>query len=126
MQTWRIKHLVKDPVISFVHRYAVIIIAFWIVTLLLIGNITSTGLMPLLFGYFAPLGSTHMFGAVHQVTSHRGGAARDMPWMEWIFPAAGEWMHKHHHDNPRDPKLGQKWWNLDYGWWFIKLIRTDV
>lgn len=122
---WRVRHLVGDPVIAFVHRYALLIIATWVLALTAAGHAMGVGFAPLLFGYLAPLGSTHMFGAIHQVTSHRGGAARDLPWMEWIFPAAGEWMHKHHHDHPRDPRLGRRWWNLDYGWWFICMVRTD-
>jgi stearoyl-CoA desaturase (delta-9 desaturase) len=122
----RVRQVIQDPTVRFVHRNAVLIIAAWISLLLLVGLLTGTGVLPLVFGYLAPLGSTQTFGAIHQVTSHRGGnGAKDMPWMEWILPAAGEWMHKHHHDHPRDPRMGTKWWNLDYGYWFICLIRTD-
>lgn len=125
MMSWRLKHLVGDTVTAFVHRYALFIIFGWIGILLAIGEATGTGLLPLLFCYFAPLGSTQFSGSMHHVISHHGNTPHDMPWMEWIFPAAGEWTHKYHHDNPRDPQLGRKWWHLDFGWWFICLIRTD-
>lgn len=125
LKMWRVRQVVTDPVVQFVHRNAVLIISAWVLILLAVGLATGTGALPLVFGYLAPLGSTHTFGAIHQVTSHRGGCARDMPWMEWVLPAAGEWMHKHHHDHPRDPRMGVNWWSLDYGWWFICLIRTD-
>lgn len=127
MVTWRVKHLVSDPVLAFTHRYGVLLILGWIAFLLCVGYLTGTGVKPLLFCYLAPLGSSHMAGAVHQVNSHRGGnGARNMPYMEWLLPAAGEWMHKHHHEHPRDPKIGQKWWHLDYGYAFIRAVRTDA
>lgn len=123
--TWRLKHLVGDSVVAFVHRYALVVIAAWVLVLLAVGAATDTGALPLLFGYLAPLGSTHFSGSMHHVISHHGKTPNDMPWMEWIFPAGGEWMHKYHHDNPRDPRFGGRWWSLDYGWWFICLVRTD-
>lgn len=124
MVMWRVKHLVKDPVMAFTHRYALLIIAAWVTLLLLVGLLTATGILPLIFAYFAPLGTTHMIGAIHQVTSHRGSTPHNLTYMEWILPACGEWQHKFHHEYPRAWQFGTKWYHLDLGAVFIKLIRT--
>lgn len=124
MEMWRVRKLVSDPAVAFTHRYGAAVIGAWVLALLLAGWGTSTGPLPLLFGYLAPLGTTHLVGAIHQVSSHRGGV-HDWPLLNWLLPAAGEWMHGHHHRRPRDARLGQRWFHLDYGWWFIQLIRTD-
>lgn len=124
MVMWRVKHLIKDEILAFTHRYAILIIIGWISVLLAIGFLTNTGLMPLVSMYLAPLGTTHMIGAIHQVTSHKNGSARDLTFMEWILPACGEWQHKFHHDYPREWQFGKHWYHLDFGALFIKLIRT--
>lgn len=43
----------------------------------------------------------------------------------WIasLVAAGEGWHNNHHAHPAEPRLGQKWWELDIGWWVVKAIR---
>jgi stearoyl-CoA desaturase (delta-9 desaturase) len=113
MVGWRVRHLVKDPAVAVTHRYGLLLILGWAALLFTLGGVEL-----LVYGYLAPLGTTHLVGAVHQVTTHRGGVARDLPWLEWLLPAAGEWMHGHHHENPRNPRLG----GLDYGWLFIRFI----
>lgn len=115
METWRMRQLLaEDRLLGYVHRYALVIVLVYATVLWLIHP------MLLLFGYLAPLGSVHFVGAVHQVSSHRGGEPHDWPWLEWVLPAAGEWNHHHHHAHPRDPRLGR----FDYGWWFIRWIST--
>lgn len=122
MEMWRVRQLVKDPAVAFTHRLGAAIIASWVMLLLAVGFVTDTGALPLLFGYLAPLGSAHLIGAIHQVSSHRGGV-HDWPLLNWLLPACGEWMHGHHHRRPRDPRLGARWWQGDYGWLFIKMIQ---
>lgn len=124
MVRWRLRALVEDGVLTFVHRNALLVVLGWALTLLQIGLFTGTGLAPLVFGYLAPMGTVQLVGAVHQVVSHRGGSARDLQWLEWLLPAAGEWSHGYHHHFPRHARLGWRWWHLDYGWWFIRAIRT--
>lgn len=119
MVMWRVKALVHDPVLQWVHRNALLVVLAWVLLLAAIDP------MLLLFGYLAPMGTVQLVGAVHQVVSHRGGGAHDWPWLEWILPAAGEWNHQHHHERPRDAFLGRRWWHLDYGGLFIRMIRTN-
>jgi stearoyl-CoA desaturase (delta-9 desaturase) len=40
------------------------------------------------------------------------------------YLVAGEGWHNNHHNDPANPKFGEKWWEIDLGWWFIKLIRS--
>jgi stearoyl-CoA desaturase (delta-9 desaturase) len=37
----------------------------------------------------------------------------------------GEGWHNNHHNNSSNPKFGEKWWEVDLGWWAVKLIRTN-
>jgi stearoyl-CoA desaturase (delta-9 desaturase) len=120
MVMWRVKQLAGDRSVVFVHRHGVALWLFAVVSML--------AWLPtfFLFAYLMPLGSTHLIGAIHQVTSHRGGAPRDLPWLEFIFPACGEWLHKTHHDHPGWADFRTKWWHLDLGAAFIRMIRTDA
>jgi stearoyl-CoA desaturase (delta-9 desaturase) len=119
MSLWRLKHLSRDPVLKFTHRYSLLIIILFATLLYHISPLV------LLFGYLMPLGSIHFIGAVHQVISHKNSTIRNMPYMEWILPASGEWYHKYHHDNPRSPSFGNKWYHLDFGYLLISLIKTN-
>lgn len=113
----RAKHLVRDPWIVWLHRHGLLVI------LLLAALLAAVHPLALLFGYLAPLGSSHVSGAIHRVLSHRGGAPHNLPVLNWLIPTAGEWMHSNHHDNPRDPQLGRQWWHGDYGYLVIKVIK---
>jgi stearoyl-CoA desaturase (delta-9 desaturase) len=35
---------------------------------------------------------------------------------------AGESLHARHHNNPGNPNFGQRWWEIDTGWWYCKLL----
>lgn len=118
MSLWRLKDLSHDPILKLTHRYSLVIIVTFALMLYLINP------MLLLFGYLMPIGSVHFTGAVHQTTTHKHGIVKSMPYMEWVLPASGEWLHKYHHDNPGSAKLGTKWYHLDLGYLFINLIRT--
>lgn len=39
--------------------------------------------------------------------------------------AGGDGFHKNHHDNPRDWKIGRKWYEMDPSAWFIRLIKES-
>lgn len=125
MASWRLRMLVRDPVVAFTHRYALLIVGAWVWALLVAGGITGTGVLPLVFGYLAPLGSTHLVGGIHQVISHwRRAGGRDLPLLEWVLPAMGEWHHRFHHDHPRAWRMGYRWWHLDIGAAFIRCIKA--
>lgn len=53
----------------------------------------------------------------HDVDDHSNN------WWLMSLLAAGEGWHNNHHYNPRGAKAGEKWWEFDITWWFIKLIK---
>ena len=118
MVLWRVKQLSGDSTLEFVHRYGLLLWLLFVISLLIISPTV------LLFAYLMPLGSTHMIGAIHQITSHHGGKPRDLPFLEFLFPACGEWLHKTHHDHPGWKDFRTRWWHFDLGAIFIKLIET--
>lgn len=115
----RLKKIAGDPVLDFVHRYW---FALWFVFATILFAVSP---IVFLYAYLMPLGTSQAFGVVHQLFSHRRtGGARDLPWLEFIFPTGGEWQHKAHHDRPKLTSFRTKWWHIDIGAIFIKLIKV--
>ena len=112
----RLRALSGDPVLRYVHRNWLALWGAWCAY----GVILSP--TALLYLYLLPMGSAHLAGAVHQIISHRGGAPRMLPWMEWVCPTGGEWLHASHHDHPGRTSFRTRWWHLDPGAAFIRLI----
>ena len=40
----------------------------------------------------------------------------------WGLLIGGEELHNNHHHNPANAKLSEKWFELDMGWFWIKLL----
>jgi len=115
----RVKKIAGDPVLDFVHRYG---LAIWAVYAGVLFYVSPT---VFLFAYLMPMGTAQVFGVVHQFLSHRQHTgARDLPWLEFVFPLGGEWQHKVHHDHPGRADFRTRWWHLDMGAVFIRLIQT--
>ena len=38
------------------------------------------------------------------------------------FIIGGEELHNNHHDSPASPKLSQKWWEIDIGWFWLNVL----
>ena len=114
----RLRHIIGDPVLQFCHRYGFLL--WWLTVIALLAVSWKFAL----FAYGMSLGTVHLIGGIHQVTSHKNGKPRDLPWMEFILPASGEWMHGTHHERQSSPDLRAKWWHLDLGYQFIRLIRS--
>lgn len=115
----RFRRIVGDPVLDFVHRYWLALYLAYAAVLLAV----SPKLF--VFAHLMPMGTAQLFGVVHQLVSHRGGGPRDLPLMEFLVPTGGEWQHKAHHDRPGLPSFRTRWWHLDMGAAFIRLIRTN-
>lgn len=101
----------KDPMHAFLHDYYVLIPLAATIGLSLIS------LNALVFCYLIPLGWLHLVGSAHQVFAHKDGP-RDQEWLEYILPTGGEWLHRHHHDAPKDIKFGRS----DIGYHLIRAI----
>lgn len=109
-----IARLYRNPMHRFLHKYYSLVIAGTVAFLLLGG-----GLHALVFLYLIPMGYLHFVGSTHQVFAHDSSGPLDQPVMEFLQFTGGEWLHKHHHERPKDPKFGR----FDAGWHVIRLIR---
>jgi fatty-acid desaturase len=47
------------------------------------------------------------------------GSGLNVWWMTPLHMGQGENWHANHHRAPNSARFGQKWWQLDAGWWFI-------
>lgn len=118
MAQGRLKRLITDPTLKFTHRYGQLL---WLGFVLILFAISWK---LFIFGYGMALGSTHFVGALHTTLSHLGKEPRNYPILEYVLPASGEWMHKTHHENSKTKDFRTKWWHLDTGSLFIKLIEV--
>ena len=105
--------LYRNPLHRFFHNYYSLVILSTACLLALFG------LNALLYFYLIPLGWLHLVGSIHQVFAHDSSGPLDQPLKEIMLFTGGEWLHKHHHDHPRDPRFG----TLDAGWYFIRTIQ---
>lgn len=62
------------------------------------------------------------FGLINSLCHSMDGSGAKNSYLVNIL-AAGDGFHKNHHDNPRDWKIGKKWYEVDPGAWFIRLIK---
>jgi stearoyl-CoA desaturase (delta-9 desaturase) len=54
---------------------------------------------------------------------HCGNSLNVRPWIGWLgFSTAGELYHNNHHKFPNSAILGNHWYELDSGWWTIRLM----
>lgn len=108
-------HLMKDRMHIVLHEYGLLFPLALIAVLFVI----SPDL--LLYGYLLPLGVFFLFSNIHQSFSHFNGKPRNQPWLEFVFPACGEWTHANHHENPRAWRFG----TVDLGAVFISAIQNN-
>ena len=62
---------------------------------------------------------THMFGA--QPFDSRD-ASRNNAWL--ALPTWGEGWHNNHHSFPSSAIFGLRWWQVDFGAWFIRALQV--
>jgi len=106
--------LVGDEWHMFVHSYYVPLwIGFTLACLAVFPEFTMNGLLP-------GLGFLHFMSGMHEYATHKKNrqGSRDIPWLEFILPFAGEWYHKYHHIRPGEKRFGK----FDIGAKFINLI----
>jgi stearoyl-CoA desaturase (delta-9 desaturase) len=63
--------------------------------------------------------------AVNAIGHHFGrhpydNTAGNLQWLAFI--TAGEGLHNNHHAAPTSAKLSHRWFEIDYGWWVIKML----
>ncbi len=104
--------MVKDPLHSVLHRYAILVILLTGVALWLVDP-----MLPL-FGLAIPMGYYFITSGMHQIFSHYQRIPRNLPWVELILPM-GEWNHANHHLNPSEWDFGK----YDLGSHLIRWIK---
>jgi stearoyl-CoA desaturase (Delta-9 desaturase) len=43
--------------------------------------------------------------------------------MPWCVLIGGESLHNNHHNDPASPKLSNRWWEFDAGWFWLQIFR---
>lgn len=105
---------------SFLHNNALLVAIVWHATLLAIS------VDAFLWVGMVPLFTLHFCNGLHRVFSHKGTQAHNRWYLEYIFPMGGEWIHDEHHEVANQPIFANRWYELDTGAWFVKLLRKTA
>jgi stearoyl-CoA desaturase (delta-9 desaturase) len=62
-------------------------------------------------------GLGHWFG--YRNTNTKDKSTNLIPWGIII---GGEELHNNHHKNPASAKLSEKWWEVDIGWLYVRIL----
>lgn len=109
--------LLRDPMHQFFVNHSFSLSMGYALLTLLLG-----GLWGLLFLYAVPVCGFLFISGIHSMYSHNTQGSLNRPWLEFLLPLCGEWIHKQHHGQPYvTPFPG----GMDLGGYFIELIRTD-
>jgi fatty-acid desaturase len=108
--------LLKNPRVMWFYRNHKIIRAVTLLLPLLVLPIewyVVFFLSPIIYGYLG-------FGLLNTLCHSSSGVKNS--WFVNLL-TGGEGWHRNHHERPRDWMIGKKWYELDLGAWFIKLIK---
>lgn len=109
--------LMRDPMHRFLIKHSFTVSLIWAM-----GSLALCGPLGLLYLYVLPVGMILVATGLNTIYTHRNGGSIDIPWMEFVIPLCGEWIHREHHTRPHvTPYPG----GVDLGGQFIELIRTD-
>ena len=55
---------------------------------------------------------------------YRNGDSRDRSTnlVPWGIVIGGEELHNNHHLDAANPRLSRRWWEIDVGWWWIRIL----
>jgi stearoyl-CoA desaturase (delta-9 desaturase) len=109
--------LLKMPKHKWMHDNVVNVQLIFLIAMLLI--------LPLnifLYVYVVPIFIAHLIGRLHVNFSHYNGQPCNRWYLEYILPFAGEWSHEYHHEDQTSSKFVQKWYELDTGYWFSRML----
>lgn len=76
-----------------------------------------------LFGFALPITTYLLTAGLQTIYSHKNGSSRNLWYMEFLIPMAGEWIHKEHHDNPRRYIFNHRPEFFDLGGVLIRMIQ---
>ena len=109
--------LLRDPMHKFFLEHSFSLSLSYALLTLILG-----GLWGLVFLYAVPVSVFLFISGINNIYAHGSEGALNLPWLEFVLPLCGEWIHKQHHSQPHiTPYQG----GMDLGGYFIELIRTD-
>lgn len=117
--------LVKSAFQLHIHKY------FWLYNIVFAILIFLIDPRAVLYAYLVPnllaYNMSRLVNSLNHLWGYRRHDTKDNSrnhWFTGVF-GAGEGWHNNHHHAPLNPRFGEKWWEVDLGWYLIKLIRTD-
>lgn len=119
-------HLIRDPFHAGLHKWYFVLHTIILIAWLSVGPTAAASL------YLAPAailwnaGSfintlTHMVGYRNHATGDDSTNISILGYLMW-----GEGWHNNHHNRPAASNFGERWWELDIGYLFIRLLRKDT
>lgn len=108
-----------------VHEY------YWLINLTYVLLIMSIDVNAVLYAYFVPALLTWHAGSLINTIGHMFGyknyETKDTSVNNFFtgYMVSGEGWHNNHHADPKNPKFGRKWYELDIGYQIIKLVRVN-
>lgn len=125
----RAPELLRDPFCLFTHKHFFTIHIAYAFLLLLIDPFA------VVYFYLAPVALTwnaanalnsiaHQPPGINIGYRHKGqtNSSVCVPFLGVV--CFGEGWHSNHHYDVKNPKVGKAWWEIDIGYWIIKLVRT--
>lgn len=127
-----IRKAIKDRLHALCLRYYWLYVGSFALGAVLIGlALWSSALAGLFWLFLVPAGLSQLTLRVVLWTGHvpslgyRNHETKDTSNNWWLASliAGGEGWHNNHHHRPGAANFGERWWEFDPGWWFIKVIR---
>lgn len=115
--------LLRSKFHIFVHEY------YWLINFVYIALVMLIDPWAIVYAYFVPTlfvwhgGS--FINTINHYIGYRNFETKDNSTNNFVtgFLVGGEGWHNNHHAFPADPQFGKKWWEIDPGWYLIKLVR---
>ncbi len=115
----RAKRLLKDKMHSWLFKYYFLVPLIWTLLWYIIGGLSAA-----YFSWIFPAVVYMWASALHTRYSHQDGKAVNMhPLFVLLF--LGEHLHKDHHDKPNEQNYAKGKFQIDPGYWLIRLIKND-
>jgi len=118
-----VRDYANDKFIIFQHEWYFLILIVWGAILFAISP------MLFLFGFVVPVWFQIWATSSSLILEHKFGyrtyETKDKAMNNWFnaWTVWGEGWHNNHHHNPGNAKFGEKWWEVDLGYLFVKLVR---
>jgi stearoyl-CoA desaturase (delta-9 desaturase) len=114
----QVNFMMRDKIHRITHEYALLfVLIFPILAYLVSFNV-------FVYLYAIPVAFQLISGGLFFLYSHNKTGALNQYWLEFLLPMSGEWNHKHHHINPKNPNFQEGWFDIDLGYQLIRIIQN--